>query len=126
MVYGISIRNYRYGLILRIWWNDIFDGFVMEDIAQVNAISTFVGKRQFPKGTFVYFIFLNTNRFEKSVTGNIQDGCCKFVFICLPNMSCTRHIVLKVVVKIISSESDAHPTVSALMVDGHFVKHHEM
>jgi hypothetical protein len=25
--------------------------------------------------------FLNTYRFEQSVTGNIQDDCCKFVFI---------------------------------------------
>jgi hypothetical protein len=31
--------------------------------------------------SFVYFIFLNTNRFERSVTGNIQDDCCKFVFL---------------------------------------------
>jgi len=48
-----------------------FDGFVMKDIAYVHAINTFVGKRQFQKIIFVYFIFLNTNRFEKSVSGNI-------------------------------------------------------
>jgi hypothetical protein len=45
----------------------------VKDIAKVNAIKTFADKRQFQKGTFVYFIFLNTNRFEKSVTGNIED-----------------------------------------------------
>jgi hypothetical protein len=50
----------------------------MKDIAKVNAI---VGKRQFQKGTFDYFNFLNTNRFEKYVIGNIQDDCCKFLFI---------------------------------------------
>ena len=76
---GINIRKYRHRLILKIWWNFRFDGFVMKDIAKVNAIKTFVGKRQFQKGKFVYFIFLNTNRFEKSVIGNIQDDCCKFV-----------------------------------------------
>jgi hypothetical protein len=45
----------------------------MKDIALVNAIKAFVGKRQFQKGTFDYFIFFNTSRFEKSVTFNIQD-----------------------------------------------------
>ena len=55
----------------------------MKDIAYVQAIDTFVGKRQFQKRTFVYFIFLNTNRFERSVSGNIQDDCCRFVFIWL-------------------------------------------
>ena len=53
----------------------------MKDIAYVNGIKTSVGIRQFQKRMFVYFIFLNVNRFEKSVTGNIQDDCCKFVFI---------------------------------------------
>ena len=28
-----------------------------------------------------YFIFLNGNRFEKYVMGNIEDDCCKLVFI---------------------------------------------
>jgi hypothetical protein len=37
-------------------------------------------------------------------------------------MSCTRHAVLKVVVKIVSSECDAYPTVSAYIVEGHLVK----
>jgi len=36
----------------------------MNDIAYVNAIKIFVGKRQFQKETFVYFIFLNADRFE--------------------------------------------------------------
>jgi hypothetical protein len=81
------MQNYRHILILKIWWDFRFDRFVMKDIAYVNAIKTFVGKRQFQKGTFIYFIFLNTNRFEKSVTGNIQDDCCKFVYnISLMNM----------------------------------------
>ena len=31
--YGIIIRDYRYGLILKIRWNFRFDGFVMKDIA---------------------------------------------------------------------------------------------
>jgi hypothetical protein len=31
----------------------------------------------------------------------------------LPSMSCTRHVVLKGVVQIVSSECDAYPTVSA-------------
>jgi hypothetical protein len=39
-------------------------------------IKAFVGKQQFQKGTLVYFIFLNANRFEKSVTGNTQDDRC--------------------------------------------------
>jgi hypothetical protein len=30
---GINIRNYRHGLILKIWWNFTFNGFVMKDIA---------------------------------------------------------------------------------------------
>ena len=47
----------------------------------MNAFKTFVDKRQFQKGTFVYFIFLNANSFEQSVIGNIQDDCCKFIFI---------------------------------------------
>ena len=29
------------------------------------------------KGMIVYFIFFNANKFEKSVTSNIQDHCCK-------------------------------------------------
>jgi hypothetical protein len=53
----------------------------MTEIDKVNGIKTFVGKRQFLKGTFVYFILINDNRFEKSVIGNIQDDCCKFIFI---------------------------------------------
>ena len=44
-------------------------------------ISSVVGKRQFQKGKFVYFTFRNTYIFEKSVTGNIQDDCGRFVFI---------------------------------------------
>jgi hypothetical protein len=38
----------------------------MTDIVYVNGITTFVGKRKFKKETFVYFIFLNVNRNEKS------------------------------------------------------------
>ena len=53
----------------------------MKDIAEVHGIQTFVGKQKFKKGPLVYFIFLNVNRFEKSVTSNIQDDCCQFVFI---------------------------------------------
>jgi len=30
---GICIRDYRYGLILNIWWNLKLYGFVMKDIA---------------------------------------------------------------------------------------------
>jgi hypothetical protein len=41
-------------------------------------------------------------------------------------MSCTRHVVLKRVLKTVSSECDAYPTVSASMVEGHLVKHHEV
>ena len=35
---GINVRNYRHKLILIIWWNFRFDGFVKNDIAQVNII----------------------------------------------------------------------------------------
>jgi hypothetical protein len=49
-------RNYWHGLILKIWWNIRFNGFVMKDVAQVIAINTFVGKQQFQKGTFVYLV----------------------------------------------------------------------
>jgi hypothetical protein len=35
-------------------------------------------------------------------------------------------LVLKVVEKIVSSECDAYPTVSASMTEGHLVKHHEI
>jgi hypothetical protein len=45
----------------------------------VNGIKTFVDKRESKKGTFVYFTFLNVNRFEKSVTNNIQNEWCKLV-----------------------------------------------
>jgi hypothetical protein len=48
-------------------------------LPNLSVVGTFVGKRQFQKGAFIYFIILNTNRFEKSVTGNIQDDCCKSV-----------------------------------------------
>ena len=41
-------------------------------------------------------------------------------------MSCTRHAILKVVVKIVSSEYDAYPTVSAYIVEGHLVKRHDI
>ena len=34
----INVRNYRHRLILKIWWNFRFDGFVKNDIAQVNVI----------------------------------------------------------------------------------------
>jgi hypothetical protein len=30
---AINMRNYRHGLIFKIWWNFRFDGFVMKDIA---------------------------------------------------------------------------------------------
>ena len=56
--YGINIRNYRQGLILKIWWNFRFDGFVMKDIAYVNAIKIFVGKRQFEKKRLFISTFL--------------------------------------------------------------------
>ena len=60
-----------------------FDRFVMKDIAKVNAIKTLVGKWQFQKGTFVYFIFLNANKFEKSVRLAICE--------CLKLLVCGKH-----------------------------------
>ena len=47
----------------------------MKDIAQVDGI-----KAKVKRGTFIRFIFLNANMFEKSVMDHIQDACCKFVF----------------------------------------------
>jgi hypothetical protein len=41
-------------------------------------------------------------------------------------MSCTRHVVLKGIVQIVSSECDAYPTVSAYMVEGHLANYHEL
>ena len=37
---GICIRDYRSGLVLKIWWNFRFDWFVMNDIAYVNSIKS--------------------------------------------------------------------------------------
>jgi hypothetical protein len=80
MVYAYEIIgtdwSLEYGGILDMidmWWRILTKLIVSRQ--------TFVGKRQFQKGRFVYFILINDNRFEKSVIGNIQDNCCKFVFI---------------------------------------------
>ena len=46
----------------------------MKDIVyQVNGINTFDSKRKFQKGTFVYFIFRNDNRYEQYAKANIQE-----------------------------------------------------
>jgi hypothetical protein len=55
----------------------IHDNFLqtMQKPSGMHHIQTFVGKREFKKGTFVYFIFLNDNRFEKTTgrTVNVMD-----------------------------------------------------
>jgi hypothetical protein len=54
----------------------------MKDI----AIKIFVGKQQFQKGTFVYFIFLNANKFESlrpAMPKTIVASLHSFEFRCL-------------------------------------------
>jgi hypothetical protein len=58
---GINVRNYRQRLSLKIWWNFRFVGFVMKNIAWVNAIKTFVGKRQFGHHHYTSPIFYNVS-----------------------------------------------------------------
>jgi hypothetical protein len=55
---GIGIRDYRNILIFQIRRHAGFDWIRMKDIAYVNDVKTFAGKRKFMKWTFVYFIFL--------------------------------------------------------------------
>ena len=50
------------------------------------AIKIFVGKQQFQKGTFVYFIFLNANKFESlrpAMPKTIVASLYSFEFRCL-------------------------------------------
>ena len=66
--------------------------------------------------------------FEKYVTDNIPNDCCKLVFIWIlicnvvfRTWAVQEDVVFKEIVKIVSSECEAFPTE---MAEGHLVKYH--
>ena len=65
---------------------------------KVNGTKTFVGKREFKKGAFICFTFINANMCEKYVMGITHDDCGKLVLILFSDLqegflyrSCTRN-----------------------------------
>lgn len=113
-----GMRDYRNNVIFYIGRYVRFDWFSINDIAQFNSITIFVGNWKSKKGTFICVIFLNTTKFEKSVLGNIWDYRCKLVFLMgLSEDKLYKNVVLKKAVTIVSCQCDAYMFTQQLLFE---------
>jgi hypothetical protein len=112
------MRDYRNNVIFYIGRYVRFDWFSINDIAQFNSITIFVGNWKSKKGTFICVMFLNTTKFEKSVLGNNWDYRCKLVFLMgLSEDKLYKNVVLKKAVTIVSCQCDAYMFTQRLLFE---------